>query len=151
MVHGFVSLILLFGLSLSFTAYAGESRLEALGPAGNAVLNSTHRPIIPYHINGLTEDAKIGFDLGYENQAKSFVDTKATLTEADFFVYGSVPLFSFTSKARPSGLIVKVSSESSKEISSYKNFDWEDEKSVDNLVADVGFIFAPASSYMFSC
>ncbi|NRA46500.1 MAG: hypothetical protein HRU09_16235 [Oligoflexales bacterium] len=150
MEHGLISLILLLGLGWCGSSFAGEARLQALGPAGIAVLNSTHRPILPYHINGLTKDAKVGGDLGYRNQTRSLVDTKSKLTQADVYVYGSVPLFSITGRARPSGIIVKVSSNSYRDISSYQSFEWEDEQSVDNLIADLGFVLAPSSAYMFS-
>lgn len=150
MKHGFVSLVFFIAYLVGNRSLASEARLEVLGPAGTAVLNSTYRPIIPYHINGLTRDPKIGLDLGFRRQNSSLVDSKTSTTGADFYIYGSIPLFSMSGRARPSGIMVKVSSESSKDIIGYDNFDWEDEKSADHLVADVGFVLAPASWYMFS-
>ncbi|MFK7827628.1 MAG: hypothetical protein AB8G05_26015 [Oligoflexales bacterium] len=150
MKHGFAGLIYVLGLALSAEGLGSQARLVVLGPASRAVLNSTYRPIIPYHINGLTKDAKIGFDLGYRGQSRSFVEAKSSLTAADFHIYGSVPLFLIGRSSRPSGLMMKVSSISSKNIISYKNFEWEDEESKDNLKADLGFVIAPSNIYMFS-
>ena len=150
MKHLFASLVYLLSLVCGAGAFGAQARLEVFGPASRGVLNSTYRPILPHHINGLTRDSKVGFDLGYRGQSNSFVDAKSSLTGADFFVYGSVPLFALARKARPSGILVKVSSRSSKDIISYRNFEWEDEKSTDNLLADFGFVIAPSSYYMFS-
>ncbi|MCB9229323.1 MAG: hypothetical protein H6618_06905 [Deltaproteobacteria bacterium] len=88
--------------------FAGSAREMVAGPGSIALFNSSYRAAIADPLNALTKDIRIGSDFRYHIMEQKNSTDQRKWSGIDTHIYGMIPLFNISGKARPSGLFFRV-------------------------------------------